>query len=31
MGRQAAGGMHYVPGHPGSDLPARLMTAIDLP
>jgi len=21
---------HYVPGHPGSDLPARLMTAIDL-
>jgi hypothetical protein len=21
---------HYVPSHPGSDLPARLMTAIDL-
>ena len=26
----ATGAPHYVPGHPGSDLPARLMTAIDL-
>jgi hypothetical protein len=26
----APGPPHYIPGHPGSDLPARLMTAINL-
>jgi hypothetical protein len=26
---QAPGAPHYIPGHPGSDLPARLMTVID--
>jgi hypothetical protein len=28
---RVTGGPHYMPGHPGSDLPARLMTALDLP
>jgi hypothetical protein len=27
---RATGAPHYMPGRPGSDLPARLMTAIDL-
>jgi hypothetical protein len=26
---RAPGAPHYIPGHPGSDLPARLMTVID--
>ena len=27
---RAPGAPHYMPSHPGSDLPARLMTAPDL-